>query len=377
MIRAVSALLVHMPLQKSVQLPGLKLQHIEFVVVIIEEGHTSGVGAFTVIPGFSAVTMDQLWRFARRKGGDIVGEDARWSLNHMRMESGRSLMWATPFTVALEALSGLIPRPEVLECPLAGPVCEQKEPNISVEVIGLLKQGFQILSVEGGIDVESDIRRVKRIQSLAGHSARVRLDCHEGYSFHDARRFIETVDTAALELLEQPFPRDEWEQTAAFAEWSPVPVMLHESIWGEGDLEQAARMGCCQYVKCSLGRAYSLEGLIRHVQRAQELALQVAVGSDVGCEIQCYYEALVAAFLGVGTAGDMHGFFLQQEQLLEKPLSVRKGKIVLPTDGVPDLNHEKLEGYIVKRLKWASSEDFQPPAAKRKPQKILAKTKRS
>lgn len=376
MIRSISALLVRMPLRKPVQLPGLKLQHIEFAVVIMEEGHTRGVGAFTAIPGSSDLTIDQLWRFARRRGGDIIGEDARWALNHMRMESGRSLMWASPFTVALEALSGLIPRPEVLECPLAGPVCGQKEPDISLEVIGLLKQGFQILRVDGGIDVESDIWRVKRIQSLAGRSARVRLDCHGGYSFDDARRFIKAVDTEALDLLEQPFPGDEWEQTAAFSQWSPVPIMLHESIWGEGDLEQAARMNCCQFVKCSLGRACSLEGLIRHVQRAQELGFQVVVGSDVGCEIQCYYEALVAAFLGVDTAGDMHGFLLLQEPLLEGPLSVRKGKIVMPAAGVPELNHEKLERYILKRIKWASSEDLQPPPSKRRPQKILAKTKK-
>ncbi len=376
MIRSVSALSVHMPLRKPFQLLGVNFHHMEFTVVALEQGRKKSVGALTVLPGYTDITMDNLWQFAREKGGDIIGEDPRWAMSHLCMESGMSLLYANPFILALEAMLGLMPKPEIIEYSLSGPVFEHKEPEINEEVISLLEQGFQTIKVEGGSDVESDIRRVKRIQSLVGKTARIRLDAHQGYSFDEARRFVEGVETASLELLEQPLPRGAWEETAILAEWSPVPIMLDESIRGEEDLERAASLGCFQYVKCDLMRSCGLAGLIQQIQRSQELGFQVVVGNDAGCEIQCYYEAMVAAFFGVRNSGDMNGFLLQRESLLERPLGIRKGCLVLPQEGVPILNLEVLERYVVNRIRWASCSDIEPQSSKGRLQITLAKTKR-
>ena len=376
MIRSVSVLRVRMPLRKHLRLPGVDLEHIESAMVILEEAGRTGVGIFTDISGDSHLTMDHLWRFARGKGGEIIGEDPRWALNHLRMETGRSLMWAAPLILGLEALSDLITVREAWELPLSGPVLENTEPAITEEVVGLLEQGFRTLKIQGGMDVESDIWRVKHIFSLCNGTARIRIDCHQGYSFDDARRFVEAVDTAALELIEQPFPPNEWEQTAAFAEWSPVPIMLDESIQGEGDLYLAASMGCCRYVKCGLSRSYSIAGMIQQIKRVEEVGLQAVVGSDLGSEIQCLYEAIAAASLGVKIPGDMNGFLMQQNSLLEQPLGVHQGCIVLPKAIVPKLSSEKLEPYIVNRIRWAISDDMESSLTRAVPHKNLVSTKR-
>ncbi|MBW2145858.1 MAG: hypothetical protein JRI22_02425 [Deltaproteobacteria bacterium] len=355
MIRSVSVMNVHLPLRKPFQLLEVDFHVMEFTLVILEQGHRTGVGALTVFPGYSDTTMDNLWQFARGKGGVIIGEDPRWALGHLSMESDPSLLCATPFIVALEALLGSIPEPDMPEYPLSGRVLEDREPHISEEVISLLEQGFRTLRVEGGSDVEADIQRVKRIRSLAGQTTGIRLDAHEGYSFDEARHFLEGVESTSIELLEQPFPREEWEKTATLAEWSPIPIMLDESIRGEEDLKRAASMGCCQYVKCNLMRSCSFGGLIQHIQRSRELGFQVVVGNDVGCEMECYYEAMAAAFLGVRNSGDMNGFLLQREPLLERPLSVRHGCLVPPPEGISMLNHTVLERYVVNRIRWAAA----------------------
>jgi len=376
MVKSISALRFLIPLRKPFFLPGANLLYKESALIILEEGGKSGVGAFTDFPGSPSGTMDDVWRFVREKGGEIIGEDQRWALNHICAESGESMALATPFTLALEAVSGLVPRPEVHKLPLAGPVWDKGESGITEAVTRLIKQGFWILKVEGGIDVGSDIQRVRLIQSVAGDSVRVRMDCHQGYSLDDARRFVEAVDTARLELLEQPFPRDQWEETAAFAQWSPVPVMLDESIQEDKDLEHAAAMNCCRYVKCSLARSFSIMDLIRRIRRARELGFQVVVGSDMGCEIYSFYEGMAAAALEIETHGDMNGFLQQRFSILEKPLAIQKGCMVLPKDAFPMVDLKKLEPYIINRIRWAGSGIIQPVLSRKTRQKKLVKTKR-
>ncbi len=63
-----------------------------------------------------------------------------------------------------------------------------------------------------------------------------RVDANEGWNEADTRRLLPELQALGVEILEQPLPRDAWEDMAALKEASPVPLFADESCVVEGDV---------------------------------------------------------------------------------------------------------------------------------------------
>jgi L-alanine-DL-glutamate epimerase-like enolase superfamily enzyme len=68
------------------------------------------------------------------------------------------------------------------------------------------KQGFRVLKVKTGLNVEEDIERIVKLRELYGHDLTIRVDANQGYSLPDLQRFYSATDKATVELIEQPLP---------------------------------------------------------------------------------------------------------------------------------------------------------------------------
>ena len=64
-------------------------------------------------------------------------------------------------------------------------------------------QGFTILKVKTGLDVEEDIERVMRLKETFGTTMRIRVDANQGYTLSEYKRFFDATKDA-LEFVEQP-----------------------------------------------------------------------------------------------------------------------------------------------------------------------------
>ncbi len=66
------------------------------------------------------------------------------------------------------------------------------------------KQGFIVLKVKLGMNVEGDVERVRKLRERFGSHFTIRVDANQGYSLEDLKTFYAGTNSAGVELVEQP-----------------------------------------------------------------------------------------------------------------------------------------------------------------------------
>lgn len=322
-----------------------------FIVEAFDSDGNEGFGEVLIIPGYTAETVAGSWELCNRLASRIVGlssDDACVVLtNHVAEGAGA----ASAVLAAIDMLG----RHPVLESrhafavPLLAPLHAQELPTIGPEIEGRLREGFRTLKVKVGFDWESDLRRVRHIQSCVGGRASLRLDANQGYSVPDGRKFAGALEPEGIELFEQPCHMDDWEGNAQVAAVSSVPVMLDESIYGVADIARAAEIEGVGFVKLKLKKIGSIDMLVAALAEIRASGLTPVLGDGVSIEIGCWMESCVARHT-IDNAGEMNGFLKTKARLFRTPLEFQSGAIRVPAGFQPRLDRAALERHTVRKM---------------------------
>jgi L-alanine-DL-glutamate epimerase-like enolase superfamily enzyme len=139
--------------------------------------------------------------------------------------------------------------------------------------------GFRALKLKVGEDWEGDARLVLDLRKDLGPDVLLRADGNQGFSEEQARRFLEAVEPAGLELLEQPTAAEDLEALARLSTASTVPMMVDEALKTSDDArriieEKAAGLINIKLMKCG------------GITEAFEIASRTAaagLGGMIGC----------------------------------------------------------------------------------------------
>ena len=99
------------------------------------------------------------------------------------------------------------------------------------------EQGFNVLKVKIGEDVELDIHRLRELRRRLGPNVALRVDGNQGYSLEEARTLLRATATLDLEMLEQPVSAHDIDALRALRNESPVPIVADEAA---GSFEECA-----------------------------------------------------------------------------------------------------------------------------------------
>jgi L-alanine-DL-glutamate epimerase-like enolase superfamily enzyme len=93
-----------------------------------------------------------------------------------------------------------------------------------------VKQGFSILKVKLGKNLEEDIERVFKLRERLGNKVQIRVDANQGYSVADTIEFYSKTRDLDIELIEQPLPAKAVDEMKSLPEEIKAKLAADESL---------------------------------------------------------------------------------------------------------------------------------------------------
>ncbi len=97
-----------------------------------------------------------------------------------------------------------------------------------------IKNGFKILKVKLGKDLEEDIERIIKLREQFGKSVIIRIDANQGYTAKQTIEFYNRTLSMDLELIEQPLP------ARAVDEMKKLPEAIKKTLAADESLISVA-----------------------------------------------------------------------------------------------------------------------------------------
>ena len=328
---------------------GVLREFTTILVVLTDADGRIGMGEGTPAqPGYQWETPEGIWEFVQEQAHGVLGHSVEEAYLSLKQWKNKFPLASTCYLTALEELRRepvlTLPHHEV-RLPLVGIVNPPQGETLEQHVETRLQQGFTTLKVKIGFEVDADIHKVKRIQSVAGKNAMLRLDANQAYTPEQALHFVHSIDPANIELLEQPFAAGAWEPMIDLAQQSPLPLMLDESIFNEHDVARAGESNCAQFIKFKLMKSASAVSMQQQMDMAKSFGIKVLIGNGVSSDLGCFHETLIAEHNGITFAGEQNGYLKTTRSLFKHPLGFADGHIVIPKDYTRELDQDVLRAH--------------------------------
>jgi L-Ala-D/L-Glu epimerase len=164
-------------------------------------------------------------------------------------------------------------------------------------------KGFRIFKLKVSGNVERDGKLVSTvIEVLKGEMDHfvLRLDGNQGYTERSFKQIVDFIANKgyAIQLFEQPLPKADYKGTREIKRYSPIPIILDETIFTEADLEHALSEDLCDGVNIKIAKSG-----IRESRKIYDLAKRHGLKLMIGCMTETMVGLSAGIFFSSGTGG--------------------------------------------------------------------------
>lgn len=306
-----------------------------------------------ISPGSSAETREGGWAHLTERLPRLVGMDPEAAKATLLSDFAASKVATTAAVVALEIVADdPLARVEApADLPLLTPIGALEPADIEREVEQAISAGFATLKIKVGKDLEGDLVRLGHIQRAVAGRATLRVDANRAYDRDDAIAFARRADPEGIMLFEQPCEADLWDDNAAVAAASDIPVMLDEPICTMQDIERAAGIPGVGFCKVKLKRFGGLQPLADGIRAIQGAGMQAVLGDGLGSDLHAWCEAAVAA-RSIHNAGEFNGYLKMTGRLFAEPLTTERAVLHLDPGPCPALDPDRIEAATTQHVEF-------------------------
>jgi len=194
-------------------------------------------------------------------------------------------------------------------------------PSQDQEALDLTKkfidEGFKIIKVKiGADDVNTDIKRLKLIQSFVGSEVQITADANEAWDWQTALDRIEAYEKNGINLhyLEDPLNNTDLKGLKELTQRSPIPIIGHDYINNYDDLRKMVDMGGLNGIRTGKDIDYAL----KCIKLADEYNIQVYLGNSM-------FEVNAHLALAFNQVNRMEFSYLQTNDMIEQPIQFCNG----------------------------------------------------
>ncbi len=332
------------PLKHPYHLSFNTIEHFDTCLIYFTVDNNIYYGECTALPGYSWETIDSIWD---KLTNWIISSDKSLTklITITRKDAAKNPFAAAPLLTAFEKMHIKIP-PISFSIPIVGTISSDNLEMIKKQTSDLLNAGYKTIKIKAKGEASSDLKKITFIQKISNQKVKLRIDANQAYDFKEIKKFMEKIDPSDIELFEQPFKPDQWQDMASLAKISPIPLMLDESIWNKNDILKTAKSDCAHYVKLKLFKHVTPKHTMELIKLAHELGLKVIFGNGVQTDIGCYDESLIYANANLETDAEMNGFLKQNLSLFKNPISFKNGQIYFSE--IPSIDRNVIKEYTIR-----------------------------
>lgn len=191
-------------------------------------------------------------------------------------------------------------------------------------------QGFNILKIKGGSDLDEDIAKMIRLHEIYPH-VKFRFDGNQGYSVQESIAFVKATSAIGIEIFEQPTKLESEEHLGEVTGQVEVPVMADESLKTLTDAFRLAQNGRVDMVNIKLQKV----GGILSATHISSVAKAAKMETMVGCIDECGLGISAGLHFALSRPNIMYADLDGHLDLMEDPFTnlfrLEKG-ILYPTD---------------------------------------------
>lgn len=151
--------------------------------------------------------------------------------------------------------------------------------------------GFESYKIKIGMDVATDVARMRELRELVGPDTFIGLDANGGYSRARARRAGRLLAPYDPAFFEQPVPPGDLPGMASLRDLG-LPIVADESVFGVDDLMAVLAAGAADVISLYVGKSGGPGRAVAMGRIAAAAGLDVIIGSN--------------GELGVGAAAQLH-----------------------------------------------------------------------
>lgn len=278
-----------------------------FVEIILENG-TTGIGSGNPSEYVTGENLNQTIAVLIEKNLEfLIGRDIR-EMNQLHFEVLRKFPKNPAARASLDialydAFTKYLNMPlvkflgqKIKTLPTSNTIGIKNVEETLKEAIDYQKQGFKVLKVKLGKDLEEDIERLVKLRERFGKSMIIRIDANQGYTTQQTIDFYNRTKQLDIELIEQPLPAKAMDEMKKLPDEIKAKIAADESLLSPKDaLElikppRAAGIFNIKLMKC---------GGVNQALKIADIALHENVDLFWGCNdesIVSITAALHAAF---------------------------------------------------------------------------------
>ena len=172
-----------------------------------------------------------------------------------------------------------------------------------------IQQGFRILKVKVGKGGREDVERVRRVRAAAGPQAVLRVDANQGWTPTEAKRTIEMMEDAGLniELVEQPVSCHDFAGMQYVTAHVQTPILADESVFSPEDAVRLIEEHGADWINIKLMKTGGLTPALKICDLAAERKVPCMMGCMLESAVSVSAGAHLAAARGIISLCDLDG----------------------------------------------------------------------
>jgi L-alanine-DL-glutamate epimerase-like enolase superfamily enzyme len=166
-----------------------------------------------------------------------------------------------------------------------------------------LEKNFTAFKLKVSGNVEEDIKLISFVHLTIKNSRDdfvLRLDCNQGYNVKTFLKMVHIVEQNAcnIQFFEQPLPKSDYRGLKEIKKYSPVPIILDETIVTGSDMDMAVAENLCDGVNIKIAKSGIVES-----RKIYDIAKKHGIKLMIGCMTETMAGLSAGIYFASGTNG--------------------------------------------------------------------------